>query len=92
MFLELNITNEEKLLLTNEAFITSINICNTGSTDVELGLYKLNQYGTDKYYFLKNVALKKAYVFLVEDLVISEGDSFYISVGPGSCSVIIDYK
>jgi hypothetical protein len=91
MLLELNITNEEKLLLTSNAFVTSLSICNTGATDLVLGLYKLKQNSVIKFYFLKDVTLKRTHTFLAEDMVISEEDSFYISVGSGSCSVIIDY-
>lgn len=91
MFLELNINNEEKLLLTDEAFITSLNICNTSGVDLTLGLYKLNRNSEDKYYFLKDVTLKKTYTFLVDELIISEGDKLYVAA-TGSCSVIVDYK
>lgn len=92
MFLELNITNEEKLLLTSEAYITSINVCNTGTTDLLLSLYKKT--GTDEtiFYFLKEVTLKKNYTFLAEDMAINTDDTFFISVASGSCSVIMDYK
>lgn len=91
MFLELNINNEEKLLLTDQAFITSLNICNTSAADLSLALYKLNQYSGDKYYFLKDVTLKKTHTFLVDDMIISEGDKLYVAAS-GACSVIVDYK
>lgn len=92
MFLELNITNEEKLLLSSNAFITSINVCNTGGTDVVLGLYKQKEGDATKFHFLKDVTLKKKYTFLGEAIEITEGDTFYVSVASGSCSVIVDYK
>jgi hypothetical protein len=91
MFLELNITDEDRLLLSDDAVITSINICNTGASDLLLGLYKQTSTDGDKFYFLKDVTLKKTHTFLAEDMIISGGDKFYISVA-GTCSVIVDYK
>jgi hypothetical protein len=90
MFLDFNITDEDKLLLTDQASVTSLNICNTGPDDATMSLYKQNIGSGEKFYFLKDVLLKKKYVFLAENMVLNNGDDFRVLID-GTCSVIIDF-
>ncbi len=90
MFLDINIANEDKLLLTDQASITSLNICNTSTADVTMSLYKKNTGSGEKFYFLKGVTIKKSYVFLAEDMAVNNGDELHVVVS-GDCSVIVDF-